>query len=287
MKRKRVKFEAFSLHGFVEGKAIASYEDLFAQLLELPAAQRTASIGGKMVAIAKLQKLKGIYMFTVYSGFQEATILIYDIQTTEEQVSGLPAGQVIARKVHGAVDPVKRTAWIEANRLGANAAQIAELIELSAIHTKGFAGLEFNLNPKPGAGFQKAIQELERIQSAKLQVSKPNPNWTDFSNNLTEVADESNAHILEIEGRASRTKSLSKSAGLMGLLKQAASAVHSPLKNAWVSGNLPGQSGLTTLNLNKYVEAATVELPLDGRGVPEQQFQETLSGLMETSTKSE
>ena len=73
-------------------------------------------IRGKMIAIAKMERVAGIYYSTIYSGMKDATILICDTQTTEEQVNTLPEGQVIARKVHGAVDPVARIAWIEANR---------------------------------------------------------------------------------------------------------------------------------------------------------------------------
>ena len=89
MKRKRIKFEAFSLHGFIDNEPI-DYLALFRELEGLNADERTAIIGGKMVAIAKLLSVDGIYYFTIYSGIQEATILIYDTQTTEEQISSLP-----------------------------------------------------------------------------------------------------------------------------------------------------------------------------------------------------
>ena len=279
MKRKRIKFEAFSLHGFIDNEPI-DYLALFQELEGLNADERTAIIGGKMVAIAKLLSLNGIYYFTIYSGIKEATILIYDTQTTEEQISSLPEGQLIARKVHGAVDPESRTAWIEANRLGASASQIAELIEQAAKNTESFDGLDFNLNPKVGEGFMQAVEELNRIQNARLQISRPNASWNDFHNDLTSVADDSNAHVVEVEARASRSQSLSKTAGLIRFLRQATQVAYSPIKNAWVSGSRHGQAGMITLNLNRFDETATVELPLDGGAVPESQIREALGGIV-------
>jgi hypothetical protein len=286
VKRKRLKFEAFSLHGFIENEPI-DYRVLFKELESLSADERTAIIGGKMVAIAKLLPVDGIFHFTIYSGIQEATILIYDTQTTEEQVSSLPEGQLIARKVHGAVDPEKRTAWIEANRLGASASQIAELIELAAKNTKSFIGLDFSLNPKVGEGFMRAVEELNRIQNARLQISRPNAAWTEFHNDLTSVADDSNAHVVEVEARASRSQSISKTAGLIQFLKQATQAAHSPIKNAWVSGSRPGQTSMTTLNLNRFVQTATVEFPQDDGAVAESRIREALGEIVNPGPNGE
>jgi hypothetical protein len=286
VKRKRLKFEAFSLHGFVDNVPI-DYAQLFDELENLTSEERTALVDGKLIAIAKLESVDGLYYFTIYSGIKEATILIYDTQTAQEHIGSLSEGQLIARKVHGVADPAKRFAWIEANRLGASAGQIAALIQEAASSTNNFAGLDFNLHPVVGDGFMEAVEHLGRIQNARLQISRPNANWTDFHDNLTSVADDSNAHVVELEARASRNQSLSKTNGLMRFLKQVMRAPHSPIKNAWVSGNPPGQAGITTLNLNRFVEAATFELPVERGAVAESEIRETLTGLVKPKTDAD
>ncbi len=283
-KRKRIKFEAFSLHGFLDGKPV-NYEGLFDDLVYLSSNQRTATVGGKLVAIPKIIKSQKKYFFTAYSGFQEATLLIYDTQTTEEKIGTLPQGQLIARKVHGAVDVEKRLAYIEANRLGVNASQIAELLKFASRHIERYEGLELDLNPMAGESFNQALDELGRIQRAKVQLSRPNINWTDFSNELTTFADDSNAHVLEVEGRASRNKSLAKNNGLISFVKSVTAMAHSPIKNAWVTGSIGNNTNLTTLNLNKYVKTATVDVSVNQSGkVPEHEVREALSGLLDSDT---
>jgi hypothetical protein len=284
-KRKRIRFEAFSIHGFVDGKPIA-YEALCNGLAALRPEQRMALVGGKLVAVPKITKSEKKFFFTAYSGFKEATLLIYDTQTTEERVGTLPEGQLIARKVHGAIDVEKRLAFIEANRLGASPSQIAELFKFAAKQIEGFETLDLDFNPKAGESFKQALEEFGRIQSAKVQLSRPNINWTDFSNELTTFADDSNAHVLEVEGRAPRSKSLAKESGLISFVKSVTAMVHSPIKNAWVTGSIGNQKSLTTLNLNKHVESAVVEVPVaPSGGVSEQEVRESLAGLLDAGSK--
>jgi hypothetical protein len=61
--------------------------------------------------------------------------------------------------------------------------------------------------------------------------------------------------------------------------------VHSPIKNAWVTGSIGKQKSLTTLNLNKHVESAVVEVPVaPSGGVSEQEVRESLTGLLDAGS---
>jgi hypothetical protein len=256
----------FSIHAHL-GESPVNYTDLFAAFAAVPPAERQETIGGRLLAIPKFEAHSGKYVFVAYSGHTDQSLLLFDAQTQQEDVQLLTDGQVVAKKTHGVIDPSRRETIVEYSRFGAKADQIAELVEKVVRRQAEYARLELLFNMTPAAAFVAAIDSFQRIQSARLKLARPNFDWTDFSTGLTTLADESGAGTIQLDAAARRTQSLSKDYGIVKVIKALVGGPLSIFRGAWITGERSDGSGLTTLNLNRFIESKRVSFETSQDGL--------------------
>jgi hypothetical protein len=244
----------FSIHAHL-GESPVNYTDLFAAFAAVPPAERQETIGGRLLAIPKFEAHSGKYVFVAYSGHTDQSLLLFDAQTQQEDVQLLTDGQVVAKKTHGVIDPSRRETIVEYSRFGAKADQIAELVEKVVRRQAEYARLELLFNMTPAAAFVAAIDSFQRIQSARLKLARPT------------LADESGAGTIQLDAAARRTQSLSKDYGIVKVIKALVGGPLSIFRGAWITGERSDGSGLTTLNLNRFIESKRVSFETSQDGL--------------------
>jgi len=279
---KRVKLELFSIHGHV-GNQPADYWELFRTLASADPKARIEKVGERVAAIPFFKEEQGKFFFTAYTGSAEATFLVLDLEASTEEEHGLERGKIVVRKTLGVIDPERREAVIQFVHHGLRAYQIAQLLEKFArsLDTE-FAELSLEFTPVAGVSFLQELEDFSRIQSAAVRLARPNYDWEEYGQTLGTLGQESGARNLEVAAVANRNASLSKQSGLIGLLKDLVRRGRNSIKGASVTGQKANQAGLITLNLNKHVEAITVDVPISHTGQPlEAQVRESAARMLD------
>lgn len=283
------KLEVFSIHART-ARGPVNYENLFKTFAALKDSQRNIQDEEKLVAVPTVEE-QGQYIFlTAYEGKLGQNPIIFDAANAEERIEKLRSGEMVATKTHAVADVARREIIIEYNHAGAKATNLADVIENALRHGSRrddvWKGLAIEFNPVVDEEFVKAIERFQRIRSASLRVSRPNPGWTDFHNKLNEMAEESDAKDAEATLTANRGKSLARSAGIVKYIKQFASGAHSILKSAKIIGNRKDEVGETTVSLGNHVSHQKARVKMDNDGhVDDADIKEKLKRFSEERRK--
>lgn len=269
---KDVRLETFDIHGH-NGNQPLDYEAFFSFIASLKGTQRKDQVSDRIIAVPRLLREDELFLLSAYAGSSDTSFLVLDLDEGSEEVRHIERGKLLATRTVGVIDPIRRIAVIQYVHLGVRAQQIATLFEkLARANSPQFAGCTLEFAPRPGEEFRRQMQELERIQSVAMTLTRPNDDWTDYAESLTGIAADSNAHNVSLSASASRSQSLSKREGAVRLLREllgGGATRRSIVKNASVHGQRTGEDGDATLKLNKLSEAKTVRVVLDN-GVPDQ-----------------
>lgn len=255
---KAIRLEAFDIHGH-NGDQPFDYKTFFDFIASLQSVRRREQVADKIIAVPNFYQTNSIYQFAAYVGSSDSSFLVLDLENGSEEVRQLESGKLLATRTVGIIDPARRIAIVQYVHFGVRAQQIATLFEkLAHLESPQFAGATLEFAARPGEEFRRQLLELERIQSVSLTLTKPNNDWLDYAKGLTELANDSDAHNIAVSASASRSQSLSKTGGVVSLLRELASGTRrSILKAASVHGSKAGQDDLITLHLNKLTQAKT------------------------------
>jgi hypothetical protein len=292
-KVKRVKLEAFAIHGHV-GSTPASYADIFDLIAEIPRKQRREIHGDRIMAIQVFQKVNGLYHFAVHVGSADESFLVLDLNVDEEEERSLENGKIVVQKTLGLIDPIKRLAIVQLNHRGAKAGQIAQMIArlASLANPSQFRNLTLEFAPQPSVGFLAALEAFDVIRLASVRFAKPNLDFTPFSDKIRQLAADSDAKSIQVAATADRGHSLAKDHGIVAMLKEFVQEKFSSLKAVTVEGRSESESAFTTLSLHKNTESKYVDAQLSPSGQPfeqdvfavAQKFVEELPGSQEFPT---
>lgn len=259
------KLEVFALH-VRNGQAEIDYSGFFRSLSAMPSAERCYDISDKIIAFPQLVVERGFLRFTAYEGERGLSPLIYDTTRGTERYEDLRAAEMVATKTHGLINLTTREAVIEFNQRGARANDIAQAIGQAAAVLPAFHDVEVELNPVADQSFVEAINAFDRIKIATLKIARPNFDWTDHRDALTEAALASNAQTVAVTMYATRSTSLSKSAGVVSFIKALATHPIATLKGARVTGTKADEIGDTTVSLAKHIEHTKVNVKMIRQG---------------------
>ncbi len=261
MPSRHVRLELYAIHGHLESGPI-DYVHLFRSVSGQLSSFHFEE-GARRVAVGRAAYI-GRYLFLVaYTGYADKSILFFDINAREELHTPNEPGRFQARKTHALFDPQSRLLLIETGKGRLRAEDLADAIESLGRKIAGLETLELSFNPVPETEFIRQIDQLERIQSASVSLARPNVDWTERQHQLTEVAEESDARVLDLGVRAKRGRSLAKNAGLVDFIKRFAAQPLSILKRVSITGSREDDAGLITLNLNKHIEHLDATVPTD------------------------
>lgn len=265
---KAVRLEAFDIQGH-NGSGPLDYASFFSFIAAQNPNLRRERIADRLIAVPSFVEIDGRYSFVAYAGSSETSFLVLDLASDTEEIRHIEDGKVIATRTVGTIDPLARRAVIQYVHTGVRAAQVAALFEKLA-HTRSteFEGATLEFAPRAGRTFKQQIVAMERIQSASVTLTRPNYDWTDYSNAINELAGDSEAHNIEVAASAPRNGTLSKSKGVVQVINKLVDGTRSIIKSAVIKGLREGDSAPITLNLNKHIESRMAKVPLSSEGLP-------------------
>jgi len=246
------KLEVFSLSGHV-GEGAADYGALFRRLAKLDDEKRSATVGEKLVAFSRIEITKGVAWFVAYEGVPEQRPLLFNVARGRERFGQLRADEVVAHKTHVLVDLSRREALIEYNHRGAKASDIAEVVQSAGRTLSELRDLTFDLVAVGDESFLKAVDRFTRIRIASIRVARPNPGWTDCYDELGDLGKKSKAQTITVEMTAQRNDTLSKSDGIIGVVRDLIKRKIAALKGARVVGQRGEEPSETTVSLDRYI----------------------------------
>jgi hypothetical protein len=257
MPTKPFHFELYSVHAHVNDTP-ADYLKLLDALVGLQEYHSESGDYHRYVGQASLSNSQ--LFLVVYTGHSEKSTLFFDLTAKVELTESIGPGRFQARKTHAMVDAGKRLLVIETKKGGLNPFSLAILIEEFLRKKSEFKNLELSFIPIADKEFSARIDEFSRIRSATITIARPNVDWTDRHNQLTEVAKESDAKALDVTARAKRGKGLSKEHGIIEFIKSSATSAKSMFKKIKIIGSIGDGPGLITLDLSKHVRHLDVAM---------------------------
>ena len=259
MPKQNLRFLLFTIHGHLAA-GNPNYAELFTVLTkQLPGYSYVE--GKKRIAVGAARLTGERLLVTIYAGDTDKSVLFFDLAEKAEFTTPNTPQRFQARKTHIIIDPRERLALIEAGRGRVSPEEIAEIIEKAAQKTDDYKTLEISLSPVAAKQFVQKIQSFQRIQLASVSIVRPNPDWTDNYDALSQYAGESGGAAIDATVRAKRGQGLSKDKGLVADIKKWVSDKLAAVSSAHIKGDFG--SGLTILNLRDYVE--TVTIPVETR----------------------
>jgi hypothetical protein len=283
------KIEVWSIHAHVGAKDVkpVDYRRLFQTIAELPPRTRVIAGEDKLVALPRVDVDGNLVRLTAYEGSRGLNPIIFNTTSAEERVERLEAGEILATKTHGIVNLVTRDVLIEYNHQGAKAADIADVLERAVSSSAAWPQVKVELTPVVAETFIQDVNRFERIRVANARVVRPNVGWSDWEDELTKAADDSNAQSVQVEFNAPRGQSLSKTGGVVPFIKRLARPL-TPLKSAAITGRRPGEAAETTISTANHIEHQRINVRLDGDGhVDDADIERRLSAYEETRRPDE
>jgi hypothetical protein len=261
------KLEVFVLH-CREGQQRLDYGEVFTRLSRARTGIRQLEVGEKLLALPnmRVRSDRQIVEFIAYEGPVGVNPLIFDASTGTERFERLTGTQVVATRTYGVIDLQYHEAIIEYNHRGAKAHDIAALLEEIG-RTVGL-GRQFavEINPTVDDSFLAALDRFGRIKLANMKVARPNFDWTDNYDGLSQVGVESNGRTVDLTVAAHRNDSLSKDRGIVQYIRQMISENVTTLKGASIEGVREGETAETRISLANYVVHQKTQVEVDANG---------------------
>lgn len=265
---KSVRLELFDIQGH-HGNLPLDYINFFSFIHDQESRTRQEKVADKVIAVPVFRELGERYAFIAYWGSTDRSFLVFDTETQSEEVRQIEDGKILATRTVGIIDPIRRHLALQYVHTGVHASQIAVFFEkLARERSAAFSRASLEFAPVAGASFRQRLADMDRIQSAALTLTRPNYDWGDYSDQLSNLAGDSQAQRIEVSALAQPKQSLSKNRGVVQLISKLAEGSRHIMKTANVIGFREGDSAPITLNLNKHIEARSVQIPLTPDGLP-------------------
>ena len=114
-----------------------------------------------------------------------------------------------------------------------------------------------------------------------------NVDWGDRYAQLTRIAEDSNAKIIDTTVRARRNETLSKQSGIIPDLVQWLTETLPAVVNAKIKGNANENSPLTELKLSDYIDAVSlpIEVNPETKQISDSLIQQSLNSYLDSRDK--
>lgn len=231
------------------------YEGFFQHISKLSAPETVVPITGDLIfAIERSSISSGTFVARIVAGSPDEVPLYFDYTTGQTETGSTPDGKWLAKVTRILVEtnPDARALAIESSRTGVTSSRLEKYFARLAKQTGWAADLTVDLPPVPSPSLAEEIERFSRIREAAAIVTRPNYDWSDMKNKLSNLADESQGHTAEAVVRADRKKSLSKATGIVGLILASLYSANPSLKDFRVTGRQEGSEKEVTINSEKH-----------------------------------
>jgi hypothetical protein len=194
------------------------------------------------------------YQGQVIAGSPESSPLFFDYQTGETEEGQTPEGKWLAQvsRIFISVSETYRYVALESVRNGVSPARLATYLGQIAESLLEVGSVEFEMIPVQSNSLKDEIESFERIKSATAVVTRPNYDWSDMSDKLSDLAEESLGHEAEATVRAARNDSLSKSSGIVGTIVSGLDSKSPAIQDFRVTGRKPHADRDTIITSRKH-----------------------------------
>lgn len=259
MPKREVTIIGHSIHGR-SAEGLAEYQEVVDVLAGLSPVDSQFTIGGQVVAIATTEVPTDGFVYLRYiAGHPETGALLFDPGTGELDEFDFEH-RFIARSAWLVIDPARRLATLEIRRPGVSASTIASHIERVMEDVMNLQAPTFTLNPIPSKSILEELDRLERIREASVVLARPNFDWTENADQLSQMGDESDAGQVEVGARAPRGKSLRLRDGILGAIRSLAENQIGPIRDFRVNGTRTGENKERRISLENNSERRFVSV---------------------------
>jgi hypothetical protein len=245
------------------------YRDFFEHLTHLPTSATIVSISPDLnFAIERCQLNGDDFTATIIAGSPDEVPLYFDYTTGLVEEGATPEGKWLAKvtRILVVTDPAARAIAIESSRTGVTSARLEKYFRRLAAQSGWSEDLLVDFPPVPSPSLADEIEKFTRIREAAAIVTRPNYDWSDMKNKLSNLADESNGHAAEAVVKAERKGSLSKSRGIVELIRDSLHTANPSIRSFRLTGNQEGSKKEVTISSEKhqaraYYDSNTSDLP--------------------------
>ncbi|GAW42161.1 hypothetical protein SH203_02575 [Brevundimonas sp. SH203] len=254
----------YALH---KHRGAGSYRDLFESISQVDDAELLVKVGHKKIFIFHPKELNGELFFRALWVKDDREFLRFNQAELEEHEDELDRDDRFAVAAHGVVMPESRKLLFEYVRGGPKAEEFVTAIQdILQNNIDGYKNLSLTAVPEYAGSFSDEVSALERIKSVRLDLVRPNIDWSDEADRLHELADESNAKRISVEAVASRSESLTRDDGIVAIVTEQSDGDMSHVTRAVVEGQRPGESGTTTIRSDDHVKFDRGSVDTDSSG---------------------
>jgi hypothetical protein len=209
--------KAFVMHGRTP-RTLLNYEGFFRWLAELPHPATEAPVAQDQVLAVAASTTEGEFIhFRFVSGNPRDIPLLFNRQTGTTLQARTPENTWLAQPTRVSVIPGDRLIFVENRRRGVSASSL-ERYFLNVSQRNGYGPVDLDLDPLPAPSLEREILDLSRIKEASIIVNRPNSDWNDASDVLSELAGSSGGKDAAVVVHAPRGESLSKDEGIINVI---------------------------------------------------------------------
>lgn len=243
------------------------YDAIFTRLRAVDRKDRLAELGHRRIFISDLTRNESGVVIRFLSIQPDTDFTTFDEVDFSTSDQSLPRNKRFAVASHAYFVFGTRRLIFEYVRSGPKAEEaLAAIQSVMRGQVKGYRQFRLSATPVIEERFIQDVNRFERIRVVSIDVSEPNAAWTDWDDPLHDLGEESGAGRVTLEATAARGDGLSKTKGIVQVLKQALRAPNSHLKRASVEGKMPEEAGPRTIRTDRMHEFDTRQVSVDSGG---------------------
>lgn len=265
MAKKRTRtVRLYAMHARADGKLL-DYSKFFENLSQLNATDSIVELTQELtMAVDASSLVESTFSARIILGKPGDVPLYFDYRTGNTESGVTPEGKWLAQVSRIVVDSSQtRLVALESNNAGVSATRLSRYFEKIAIDKSWATRINFELTPVPSQSLLDDIDSLVRIREAAAVVSRPNFDWSDFGDDLSQLASESGGQEAQASVKAARGESLKKDEGIVETIKNSLQAVTPHVKSFKIWGKKQGSEKEEIISSEMHQERRHVTIPPD------------------------
>ncbi|WP_432984629.1 hypothetical protein [Dactylosporangium sp. CA-233914] len=251
---------AYVIHARTQD-GVVDYVDFFSRIFTLPQSALRIQIHRELViAVNRVLIQGGIITVRFASGNPEEVPLLYNDETGELAIATTPDGTWLASATHVAIVPESRVIIVEGTRRGVGATNLERYFS-KVVRERGLMDrVTLDISPLPSPSFEEELDRFTRIREAVIEVGRPNFDWDDNNDMLSELAADSGGQKAQVAVVAAKGQSLEKVGGIIQVIREHVSNGLANIRNVKIFGRKEDDRADSSLTLEKHQLQATVDV---------------------------
>ncbi|MET7400637.1 hypothetical protein ABZS66_44880 [Dactylosporangium sp. NPDC005572] len=242
-------------------EGLIDYVAFFERVARLPQQALRVEIHNELViAVNKIEVEGNLIKLRFASGNPEELPLLYDERTGDLETASTPDGTWLAAATRVVLVPSERLIIIESKRVGVSATSLERYFTKLARQNRIVNRLNFDISPLPSSSFEDELERYARIREAIIQVNRPNSDWDDANDILSELAAESGGQKASVSVSAARGDSLEKNEGIVNIIRDHVRRGYANIRDVRIFGRRIGDVADSMLTLEKHQEQRAIEI---------------------------